>query len=313
MMFQRTLGVAAATLTLSISANAYAGALDTYNLITLGDFYSSSNTYGPVFVGGTYSGPQGDLGQRIPHGTDVPAIAVLGGININNGINVGGGNVVLDNDINKINEPDYINFNGGGQLIYTELDAEFAAIQTEVSDMATFFSSLEVDQSYSVATPVSSKVEFSGSTPGADSLTVIDLEEGFFTSERNFDLYVDSSDSTVLFNIAGDVVDFSLMNIKMNGSIDPTSVIWNFYEATTVKLTDSTYGAIFAPNAAVSGATLNGSAIVGSLWADRQVHTPLTGFPDLPDDPNPAPPTVPTPSAALAGMALLALTVTRRR
>lgn len=114
---------------------------------------------------------------------------------------------------------------------------------------------------------------------------------------------------TTIINVSGVNVT---QTINANAGLAPAipSVVWNYFEATSVNLQTSLYGSLLAPKASVTnGGRLNGSVVAASLQQNAQIHLGTFGGVDVAAIPEPASWALMIGGFGLAGVALR----TRRR
>jgi choice-of-anchor A domain-containing protein len=71
--------------------------------------------------------------------------------------------------------------------------------------------------------------------------------------------------STVIVNVTGDEASFSNMQVQLSGGIEASNVLWNFVDATSLKLSNVGWaGTILAPWALV---TFNNGQLTGAMIA----------------------------------------------
>lgn len=86
--------------------------------------------------------------------------------------------------------------------------------------------------------------------------------------------------STVIVNVLGDAASFSNMQVQLAGGITASNILWNFVEATSLKLSSVGWlGTILAPRAAVTfdNGQLTGSLIAASLKGTGTINVDSNG------------------------------------
>lgn len=90
--------------------------------------------------------------------------------------------------------------------------------------------------------------------------------------------------STVIVNVLGDSASFSNMQVQLTGGITASNVLWNFVEATSLKLANVGWaGTILATKAGVSfdNGQLNGGLIAASLKGTGTINVESGGVSSL--------------------------------
>lgn len=196
--------------------------------------------------------------------------------------------------------------NNGSTLTHTALDTNYASLMSSVSD---YFKNQVAD----------SFINTSGNptfvaTPGADNLAVFSVGGSIFSNQayqNGWNFSGLSNDVTVVINVSGSTINFTKGNFN-NTNYD-RNIIWNFYEATSIDLSNmggQFQGTILAPNAAltISNRQINGNVYVDSFTSTGAIEThyyPYEGY--LPTG---SPPPVPEPATlglllpVMAGMLL---------
>ena len=130
----------------------------------------------------------------------------------------------------------------------------------------------------------STTVSFSSVTlnNGSGNLQVFDLNGGDFTSKS--DLYIDApSGATVVVNISGASIDKMYGAIHLSGGIDQTHILFNFTDATSLKLTGfAMTGSVLAMdalNSTFSGGSINGIGVFGGNVTSTQNGFEFHNFP----------------------------------
>ncbi|WP_337176002.1 choice-of-anchor A family protein [Paludisphaera sp.] len=130
------------------------------------------------------------------------------------------------------------------------------------------------------------------------------------------------SGSTVIVNVLGDSASFSNMQVQLAGGITASNVLWNFVDATSLKLANVGWaGTILAPHAAVAfdNGQLSGALIAAALKGTGTIDIGAGGASLFAGDARAFAPASPTPEPAgivmlgVAAAAGLAASVARRR
>lgn len=241
-----------------------------YNLIVLGDATVSSETEGPVYVGGTLTSNGYTVNPAgLPNGSLGGALVVGGDLN-NLQVAVQSGDVLIGGAQNAL-----INNNGGG-TITTGAAVPTADVSTAMTSFSSTLAAL-ASTGGSVSGDMNNKTV--NAVAGLDGIAVLDLDASFFSAGAFSLTYSDTTTPTII-NVSGANVSISA---NANGAFD--NVIWNFYEATTLSIAAAFNASILAPlaDAIVTGGGINGTVVVGSLEQHSEIRPPLF-TPDIPTE-----------------------------
>lgn len=282
-MFKKTL----ATLALFVSADAsFAASLTVgetfalFNGVTNGNFNSSQEVEGRLYVGGDLTGNSVQVGFNGVAASDLDELVVVGDstigtINAQNGSDITiGGNAMGTIELNGGSQGTRTATVGGvfvgnanqgtvlmGQSVLDpDFDDRFPAIDFNVFIAeSNYLLSLGGD---SLGGDVNNRqISDSGSLGGLSvfSTSLAELASGGYS--------VDIADvsSTVVINVAGEAGTFGVN--ALGGTSGAENVIWNFFEATTVNVQTAIIGSVLAPLADLSGfnGSTEGSVIANSI------------------------------------------------
>ncbi|XDA99198.1 choice-of-anchor A family protein [Sulfitobacter sp. LCG007] len=265
--------------------------LATFNSIALGDYQTSSHTEGPAYVGGDFiSGATDVNGDGSPNGRvgDIEAALVVGGDVVGSNTKIQNGDVYLGGSGSVIN-------NSGGTITYGSVP---------VADVTAAFQSLSAHlASYDTDTPGASAdasdinqkkiVSGAGGSGLLSNFAVLNLDASFFDGGSLSQFSIDPG-VTLLINASG-------TNVTLSGNFNAISdhVIVNFFEATTLALSNGNFGfSILAPLADISNVAsgIYGTMVGKSITSSAEIRRGFNG--ELPPS---SPPPVPLP----AGLVLL--------
>jgi choice-of-anchor A domain-containing protein len=281
-----------------------------FNVVTTGDFASSSDVEGRTVVGGNLT--SGATFFNNPGAADASAFRALtvygsvtagGPLNINNG---GGANIAGTSSA-------IINANGGGGVTtgasLPDFNQNFAQPLNQLSQQ---LGSMAANSALPVNPPgFPNNVPIQASA-GA-GMAVFALTTAELASYASFSVDLNGRDSAV-FNVTG--ASFTATGNFLNAISVARNVIWNFLDATALNFRVQWGGTVLAPNALVTNTTpIEGTLFAASFRGDGELHSqPFRGELTPPANP-PGPPTpVPVPmSLALLGMGLVGLMAVRRR
>jgi len=289
-------------LTCSSFVNASSFVLNDYNLITIGDVNSNSlHVHGNAFIGGNLDANNVDIGNDISNSNVLELagqlkknIKILGH---NNTAQVSG--IVTgqfdQNGVksNTLTVDSHTISNGAGVTQNETLSDKLVTIKKSLSDAANDFS--ELDDKNSVDR---NDNKLNVNSLDDNGFAVFELgtkdrngNNSYLLSNQNKDLeiiYNLSNDTLndlggVIINVPGTNVDFSKNNNKVSANYflstteGRAKVLWNFFEATTIKLNANFYGSILAPLALLtSSSDIDGSVAVYGLTEQHsgQIHLP---------------------------------------
>jgi choice-of-anchor A domain-containing protein len=234
-----------------------------FNLFTLnGDVSALTDVGGPVGAQGNLTASSFAVNGAQP---EPAALVAQGSITLN----VGGtvyGNVYYGNKFTDTNSVTYVN---GTRPTAASKPIDFAGASTKLLSMS---SQLALYTAPLVSKPIgSSTITFSGNDP---ELNVFRISSSDLTGTTTFKFSV-PKDSAVIINVSGTSAAF--MNAGFSGlsSSSLQSVLWNFPNATTLKI-QSVYflGSILAPtaDATVQWGGINGSVVVKSAVANAELY-----------------------------------------
>ena len=248
--------------------------LQEYNLIVLGDALVSTETEGPVYVGGnlTGSGPYGVNPDGLPNGS-LGGTLVVGG-DVNGEVRLFSGDAVVGGSINTPI------FNNGGGTITQGATVDTAGVAAAFNTLSGALSQL-TDTGGSIT---GGQNAVFNSVAGLDGVAVFNVADSFFDSISN--LTFNTGDLTTIVNVSGTDIDLS-GGFNFNSGSFTSDVIFNFFEAETLVISTAFSAGILAPLAEgeINGGRTEGSVVLGSLVQSVEVDGPLF------DGPLPPPPT----------------------
>lgn len=319
-------------------------AMREYNLIVFSDFQLNHDIQGGIYVDGNLS--NGNMvGSNFTSYTGTSGLTVTGNVtgqNIkvkNSNVHVGGnvtGSIEVQDSGNA-----YIGGATSGTVRLTG-NQQGRTVQTGAAnavtalDRADFFglsadlAGRSAEASYSKA-DVTDRNNFriNIADHNNDGIAVVNLASDFFTSVASYGFYGTDLNSldTIVVNVAGTNVSVDA-NWQTGGLASnlfaSQHIIWNFYEAETLRFGTQIFGTVLAPGATVTNNTpIDGNLVAGSFIQNGQVHLPLydgTGltFEDVVGLPpvfeRPTTGEVPEPAmVGLLGLGALSIAALRRR
>lgn len=316
--------LATAALPASAASLSVEDLLASYNGVTSGDFYSSQEVEGRLYVGGNLTGSTIQVAfHNVPAGSEANLVVVgdsKNGSVKTNGTAVIGGNstsgfeqlggplqVYVGGTSTGLDNFHVVTAGQAGNPAFEAKfpDVDFDAIKATSSYLATLTGAVWTwaDQNNKVIPILNNAVASEGINWVASKVTVLyttlaDLATGGYSANV-------ASDETVIINVAGASGSFG-MNALGGTLASAKNILWNFYEATDVAINTKVDGSILAPFATLTGfsGSTEGSVIAKSITLNNgELHSqPFMG--DLPDQP--VPPTPPAEVPLPAGLPLLA-------
>ena len=308
--------------------NASSFVLNDYNLIAIGDVKSSSlHVHGNAYIGGNLSAGNAEIGSKISNSVPLKLagnldknLKILGG---NNTAEVSGAVSTDQNGRPNVNGSTIENATSITQN--TNLSATTASIAAEIASVSNDYKNLDATGTVLVKGQNqggNNSITIDSQNIDANGFAVYELgtataagKNSYLVSNRNKDLEViynlsnSSIDhlSAIIINVPGIKINFASKNNKIsaNSFLSSTEgrskVVWNFYEATTIKLSSNFYGNILAPLAVLtSNSDIDGSVAVYGLSKQHsgQIHLPNADL-IASTGSAPQPVTVPEPSSLI--------------
>jgi len=270
-----------------------------FNLVVFGSATSTSDVDGRSFIGGSVSG--GTYATSNLMTSSYPGLIVKGSasnVMVNSQGTVVGGSIAnstINNGSSAImGSSSNTSYNGagvtyvagtvqGGNLNQTRLTSlsQNATLQQEVATtdamaattmksslgaLSSQLSKLQATGSYTVDNK--NKVTFNA-TANTSGIAVIDLtgsNSNTLTAFKKFAFNVDKSISTLVFNVDSSNIAIAANFLADSSQKLASNIIWNFYNATQISLSNQFDGSVLAPNASLTNYNeINGGVYVNSL------------------------------------------------
>ncbi|MDD5273173.1 MAG: choice-of-anchor A family protein, partial [Methylovulum sp.] len=241
-----------------------------YNVFVFNNFTSStSDTEGNLAAGGNVNVSNYSVASSIAGNTSQspdPARLVAGGTvtATNGGVGNGQNGAIYANGTNLTS------FTATGGSFVQSL-VNFSSAQSQYQSLSTTWSTLATTGTTSSSFGT---LNLSGTNVG---LNVFSLNGSDLTNSNSININAPSN-ATVLINVSGTGEVFQNGQVTLTG-VDPTHVIYNFYNSTALTLTGSKnpMGSILAPWAAVAGGygQLYGQLIANSFNGNIEFHNYL--------------------------------------
>lgn len=262
-----------------------------YNLIVFGDLDSQSNVQGKAFIGGSLSGTASDFGSMLSIPSSEVSLLVGQDIlatieNINKGSVEVGGNISAASTIN-MNSGGSVAVGGtvfgtvqNGPVVPLGSSVDISGIQSTLEAASAALAALTPNSSTSIQN--GNQLVFDAQPSGPQNQAVFNVTAAdVFENNSLAQMQMNANGaSQIIINVSGTSTTW---NNGMNqvGAFTTTalreSVIWNFYEATSITLDRNLNGALLAPEAHLTNSTsIDGSVAVASFTQRGEVHLPTT-------------------------------------
>jgi choice-of-anchor A domain-containing protein len=286
-----------------------------FDVVTRGNFSSSSDVEGYTLAGGNVSGSWTGSTQQSALGS-TPTVYIGGTFSGNLNLNKGSVRIANSSDVQVA----HTNFNGGGGYIYDNSSGAGNSIANTISTVIgqlsaanAAFGGLTANNSVTIA---NNTATFNAITTNSQGLAVFSVTTTQLAGWSQIDLH------TVAAGVKGIVIDVTAgannqttltetANFTGNwSSSNDAMTMWNFgTNITSISANTSWQGSVIALGATLTNAnSMNGGVYVNSLIGNGEVHLPLYD--------GPVPTAVPEPSSALVavfGTAAAGLLAWRRR
>lgn len=271
----------ATTCVLGFSSYANASTLgiaSDFNAFVLGNMKQSSDTEGRVAIGGNGTLTNYGVGDRLTNSNGTRDDLIVGGTLIYNGGQVFNGNVVYGTG----SAPTVSTPNG---TIRQGSPIDFAAAGQQLKSLSAYLAGLTPNATTTVHNW--GGVELQGTN---SDLNIFKINENVFAPSNNVNTFNINGPTTssLIVNIGG--TNISMKNLGFSNNLMSglrQKVLFNFYEATDIELTNIGFqGSILAPLAHLktTNGEVNGNVIVASSEGSGEYHNyQFTGtLPDMP-------------------------------
>lgn len=245
-----------------LASSAKASILGEWNLVVRNDLHTSSETDASALVGGDVLGTSNFSTQYVsaPNGDGLAVGGNIGSgitVNINNGGNLRISGSVLGT----------ANINGGTMINDAGVSGMVTAAMNESISLSNYYLGLTPNGAMDGA----GNFNAIPSLIGSDLVSVYNLNQTAFQALGQINLNIGATE-TVIINVGADangLVDLIAPPNIIGGFSQANSnrILWNLYDATTVKVNNTFNGALLAPNAdlQLSGGGINGSVVVDNV------------------------------------------------
>ena len=259
-----------------VSVTSAVNDLTSKNLIAINDLEARFSIQGKAVVAGNLSGQSTSFGTRLQNTQDIDTLIVGGDVsggskNINNQGNIRVGGQAISQ----------INLNGSGAVI-NDLSLNFSGLQQRHILLSESLVSIESSGQVSI---LDSNRNRRGpavltANPNESRVSVINIVDGaeLFNNDRVQNIDVISNDSkAIIINVGGTDINFNRRNFSGSTTTDDVSkrILWNFYEAQSLKFERSFEGSILVPFAFLENRSrIDGSVIVNNLVMNSSIGLP---------------------------------------
>jgi|GEM_PF-1205698 len=242
--------------------------LKKWSVITSGDLKSVNDIQGAAYVGGNVTVSQSFVvGKDKSLSSSDISLAVRGNIVSGGDIHSEYGSVVVGGSVNGRN----IGFNHGGTLTTENTSALPASPVAAVTSASQLWSTFSANST----TTVDSAGKLCFNCSEGFSVAVFTISASAFASDHDhgFDLTFADSTKDVIINIDGSTWNMDAEHFFGDFKTEATHVIFNFYNATSINLTDAIYGYVIAPNADVNQSNnFNGGVMAKMLTIGSEAN-----------------------------------------
>lgn len=252
-------------------------ALHDYNVITRLDFSTTSEVEGRTLVGRDLTnGNSSNFGIKLQGqvAATTPVLSVKRNIASGNPLNLNAGSLEVGGTTNGRK----INYNGGGALL-SGYSTNTAAIISNLDVASQVLATYGTNSNFIM--PASQPAAFTlNASPNANGLAVFSLNAAdLFNNNKVQQIELNANGATdIVINVAGTNVVWNAGNMVgiLNTDAVRDSLVWNFYQATTIDFGSHTIdGQVLAPYANVtSSGNIDGSIYANSLTTTSEVHLP---------------------------------------
>ena len=272
--------------------------LNSFNVITSGDFTTSAETEGAVLVGGNLGPGTGGLDNKAGSAALSSNLSpYFGRVSVYG--NASGAWTVTAGDNVMIGGSNTASFANAATVTPS---SSFTISSSEVQQVLSNLSTTLAGQGGTAIAPSSGQLTFVGAKTGGTDYFTISLAQLQSANSVGFDIGSDS----VVINVTGAGSFTQAFNFIGSPASNADNVIWNFEDATSLSIS-AYYGTILALDASVTNTSaIDGTVASASFNGNGELHSyPYTG--NQPPVTPPTPPVVPVPEPGTAGVFLAAL------
>ena len=268
-----------------------ADALKEWNLIVFNNVTSSSEVEGRSFIGGSLSGNSSNYymgNENTASANGTSALTVVGNVdgsskqsygnvsvggNLNVQMNLNGSGTKTVNVGGGITTGQNVNGNSFNQNLGNNFTSQLVAQRDLlVSSLGSLSDNLQALTATATAVRTGDSQNGVLNFNAANSQNVFSITAAQLVDAKQINV-TNATGKTTIINVSG-------TNITLNDSFTGAyselgqNVIWNFYEATTLSVTNAFYGTVLAPDAAVTLSNfVEGTLVAKSLVQNGEVHT----------------------------------------
>eukprot|EP00977_Amphora_coffeiformis_P002861 scaffold538_cov166-Amphora_coffeaeformis.AAC.3 len=276
--------------------------LQSYDLFSVGNVWTSSEVEGKTFIGGDLtSGNSANFGIHLSSTTDV-TFEIAGGFTGGNPININKGSLAHNSAVNSFLQNPAVGWNVDGRMVNINdgnsgagasadagIGTKAATLKASLEDLSMFLKNLP--DTTSISLPGSNDqpqaVNIQIDSVDAAGVAILTLNgNSLFDNQKVQQIEIKNNVGAELVVINVEGTSISWNNGNMVGSFltqvsGRSKMIWNFYEATHIDFkSKNMMGNVVAPYAHVkTQANIDGATAVGSFESMSEVHFPLLSVP----------------------------------
>jgi len=239
------------------------GIASDFNVFVLGDFNSSgSDSQGRMAIGGNAYITSYGIASALGDEWNGQGTLIVGGdLDFSNG-QVYKGDVIVGGTATLAQNANILN---GSLLSGTPID--FGAAETELKDLSALYESYAANGTATLM--YGTVLELEGTDP---DVNIFDVDGADIEAASTLNIDVPNG-SLVIINVSGETVDVEKMGLEKG--LNPSYVLYNFYEATSLSITDvGVKGSLLAPHAHINfnNGHIDGTMVAASIEGYGEYH-----------------------------------------